>query len=229
MKKKDDISDLYNQANGTVCILGAGPSIFYIDRKEIEKQECIYVNSDALLLSEKPDGVRRMWLSTDRLSMKWSYFWDNVVKSECVKLGSVSFKKYEKHLARFDFRYFEVRKKIEINNIFDGCLYGVSSVISAIDLALKMGYEKILLFGVDQRFIQGKSHFWQFYPPNKQPKFSGGKNVSMQEQKKIFEKNIPYFKELKRVASEMKVEIINCAKRTSALNVFPKLEEKECD
>ena len=39
----------------------------------------------------------------------------------------------------------------------------------------------------------------------------------------IFE-NEKWFQELKKVADQMNVEILNCSKRTTALNVFPKIK-----
>jgi len=220
----DNISDLYNKRKGTVNVFGAGPSLFHVDLKKLEKNDVIYVNSAGMVIPKKFDETKwKIWLSVDCLCVKWTYFWDSVITSNCVKLGKREFSKYDSHLKKSGFRYFKSRKGKEIKDIFDENLCSVSSIPAAIDLALKIGYEKILLFGVDQRFIQGKSHFWQFYPPKKQPKFTGGKNIGMREQKERFDENIPYFQELKRVADDKNVQIYNCAKRTTALEIFPKL------
>ena len=51
--------------------------------------------------------------------------------------------------------------------------------------------------------------------------------TSLKDQKEVFTRNISWFLELKRVANEKKVEIINCAKRTSVLDVFPKIRTQE--
>jgi len=166
-------------------------------------------------------------LSLDRLCIKWSYFWDNVMTSEATKMWKVDFSKYHEHIAKGGFRYFKTRKTSEIKDLYDNKLCGVSSVPAAMDLALKIGYNRILLFGVDQRFIQGKSHFWEFYPRQKRPKFIGGINIGMKEQKKRCEENKSYFEELKRIADNMDVEILNCSKRISSLDIFPKIHTKE--
>ena len=218
-----DISDFYNQRGGTVHILGSGPSLFYVDGRKLERHDNIFVNAASLMMPiEAKLGNQNMWLSVDRLCSKWSYFWESLRK-KCVKLLKKDFSKYHDHLAKYQVRYFQTRKGVKIEDIYDNCLCGGSSIPAAIDAALKMGYSKILLFGVDQRFIQGKSHFWQFYPPSKRPLFTGGTNVSKTEQKKMFERNQKHFVELKKMADKMSVEIINCAQRTSALDVFPKV------
>ena len=226
MKINDDISDLYNSREGTVNILGAGPSLFYVDARLLEKHDCIYVNSSALLIP-KVFKTYKIWLSLDRLCIKWSYFWDNVMKSECIKLGKMEFAKDDKHIGRKGFRYFKTRNIPKITDLYDNCLAGSSSIPAAIDLALKMGYSQILLFGVDQRFIQGKSHFWEFYPKQKRPKFISGNNVALSEQKKGFEENKPYFEELKKTAERKGANIFNCSKRTSSLDTFTQISTKE--
>jgi len=212
------ISSWKDTKNGIVNILGSGPSLFHVDIKLLEKHDCIYVNSSALILPEKFNGFK-IWLSLDRLCIKWSYFWRNVISSSCLKLVENDYKKYEEHLSKYNVMYFEASK----NEIEDDKLCGVSSVPAAIDLALKMGYQKILLFGIDHRFVQGKSHFWEYYPSSQKPKFIGGINISKKEQQEKFDENISYFKKLKEIADNKNVEIINCAKRTSALDVFPKI------
>jgi len=131
-----------------------------------------------------------------------------------------NFNIYQDRLVDHDFRFFEVRKS-EKYELYDNKLSAPSSLPAAIDLALKMGYSKILLFGVDHRFIQGKSHFWQFYPPSKQPVCQGLKNIALKKQKEMFDKNIPFLKILKNTAAEIKVSIINCSRRITDLKVFP--------
>ena len=226
MTTSTDISDLYNTKKGVVNILGAGPSLFHVDTRILYRHDCIFVNSAALLLPCNSNNFN-VWLSLDRLCLKWSYFWKNVIVSDCLKIVNESYSKFHSHISKAKIRYFESRQEVEINNIFDNKLCGISSVPASIDLALKMGYEKILLFGVDHRFIQGKSHFWEFYPKEKRPTFSGGINIGMKEQKIKFDSNISYFEELKRKAEQKGACIINCAKRTSVLNVFQSTNSKE--
>src|SRR3990167_6067733 len=225
---KTDISDFYTSRRGTVAILGAGPSVFYVDTQKLLNHDCIYVNSAAILMPKEFDrSKRKIWLSLDRLCMRWSYFWEDAAKGEHIKFVSSDYSIYQDHIAKFNMRYFKTRAEIQITDIYDNKLCGGSSVLAAIDLALKIGYKRILLFGVDQRFVQGKSHFWEFLPPVKRPRFAGGINVSLKDQKKRFEKNVPYFEELKRIALSKDVEILNCGKRTTTLKTFPKLNMTE--
>lgn len=205
-----------------VNILGAGPSLFYVDSKKLDRRDCIYVNSAGMLLPSKCKN--KTWLSVDRMCLKWSYFWDYVGKSDCEKMCSSDFRKFESHLTKFSVRFFETCKEFEVGN---EKLCGVSSIIAAVNLAMNRGYEKIFLFGVDHRFLQGKSHFWEFYPLAKRPVFSGGANVGKAEQKKKFLENMKFWKRIKEIAEKKGVEIINCSKRTTALDIFQKVDTKE--
>lgn len=215
-----NISDLYNTKTGeTVNIIGAGCSLFHVNKEKLNRHDCIYSNSSALIIPESFEK-QKIWLSIDRLSTRWSYFSEIVIPNKCLKLVSKNFNIYHDRLIGNNFRYFEVRQT-KIENILDNQLSGPSSVPAAIDLAIKMNYSKILLFGVDHRFIQGKSHFWQFYPKSKQPKCAGIINISLKEQKEVFDNNMNSFIELNKIAKERKIEIINCNKIITNIKVFP--------
>lgn len=223
-----NLEDLYNtKAGKTVNILGAGCSLFNVNKEKLEKHDCIYINSAALIIPESfnKDSLK-IWLSIDRLSTRWSYFSEIVVPNKCLKFVAKNFDIYCGQLLGNNFRFFEVRSE-KISELYDNKLSGPSSVPAAIDLAMKMGYSKILLYGIDHRFIQGKSHFWQFYPKNKQPKCIGLKNISMREQKKVFDKNLDSFVLLKKMADLYGIEIFNCCKITTSLKVFSLLNISE--
>jgi hypothetical protein len=114
------------------------------------------------------DNTLRGWISNDSLCRKWSYF-DKVKKDHCYKIVRDSWLKYESELK--DFLFFKPRKTREdvIEENDDGLLYN-SSVPSAIDLAIKLGFKEIYLFGIDHIAIGDRTHFWQFLPKELQPK-----------------------------------------------------------
>lgn len=220
-----DLRDLH--VNAKCFILGAGPSVGFLNLKGIEEHVVISVNSSIMLLDwSKGLSDRRYWISNDVLCMRWSYFWKQVLKGQCNKLVRTSWRKNDEQLRPHGFRYFAPRdsQSIPLNENEDG-LCSVSSVPTAIDLALLLGCQSIYLLGVDQAMIHGNSHFWQFWPKEKWPQRNDkGKNFRPEQkhQMGIFDLNTSVFEALRELANRKKVSIYNCSLR-SQLKVFPKL------
>lgn len=223
-----DLSDLRSKHNGEKCfVVGAGPSIGFLNLEPIQRHVVISVNSSALLMNwSSGDPSKRYWISNDRLCLRWDYFWTHVLRAKCNKIVRTSWKKYDDQIKDHGFRYFAPRK--HESSVFypdDGGLCSVSSIPTAIDLALLMGCAKIYLLGVDQRMLHGNSHFWQFWDRKKWPKRNDkGKNFRPEQkhQKKVFDQNVEVFDALKKYANSKGSIIKNCSS-VSSLKVFEQI------
>jgi len=231
-KPYTDLSDLANKYLDEKCfICGAGPTVAFTDLSNIHNHVVIAVNSAILLMPwDEGDIERRYWISNDTLCTQWSYFWKTVLRSHCYKIVRTSWRTHDERIRDYDFRYFAPRKDEDGSLINDGvALCSVSSVPTAIDLALLMGCKEIYLLGVDHKMIHGNSHFWQFWPQNKWPQRKDkSKNFSPEQnhQKKMFRENMPVYKALKRLATKLDVQIYNCS-NNSAIELFEKISIKE--
>lgn len=171
------------------------------------------------------DKDKRFWISNDVLCMKWSYFVPFVAKAYCTKIVRTSWEKQYGQIKEYGFRFFSPRKSNAIINDNDGGLCFNSSVPSAIDLAILMNCNPICLLGVDQQMIKGNSHFWQFWPKNKQPIRADRGTLfkpDLKQQIDVFDQNKKVFCALKKHAEIKHISIYNCSSRTK-LDVFEKL------
>lgn len=204
-----------------IVILGAGPSLLDYN---FDSCEChmLVVNS-AIIKTQwnKPgkEDILRGWISNDSLCRKWSYF-DKVKSDFCYKIVRDSWDKYANELK--DFLFFkprQTREDIIVEND-DGLLYN-SSIPSAIDLAIKLGFNDIYLFGIDHTVSGEKTHFWQFLPKSSQPKekiISNNRTIFAQParimqpipmQKNVWNMNISVFKSLSVYAKSKNINIYN--------------------
>ena len=226
-----DLSDLQDINKGQKCfVVGAGPSLAFLDISAIQDHVVISVNSSALLMPWTEDGefVKQYWISNDSLCMKWDYFWTHVKKFKCCKIIRTSWKQYTHKLHGNFFRFFTPRKSDDLSQE-DGGLCSISSIPTAIDLGILMGCSNIYLLGVDQKIIQSNSHFWQFWSEDKRPRrIDKGKKFrpDTKHQKEMFQDNIKVFRALHKYAHSKGTNIYNCSSR-SALDVFPKLPFEE--
>jgi hypothetical protein len=208
-------------AKKPVVILGAGPSLISYD---FTACSCHMIVVNSAILKTKWDrefekDILRAWISNDSLCRKWSYF-DKVKSDFCYKIVRDSWAKYADELK--DFIFFKPRKTREdiIEENDDGLLYN-SSVPSAIDLAIKIGFNEIYLFGIDHTVSGEKTHFWQFLPKHIQPKekiISNNRTIFAQPtrimqpvpmQKNVWNMNIEVFKSLSNYAKTKNVNIFN--------------------
>ncbi len=224
-----DLSDFKNIHMGAKCfVVGAGPSVAFLDLKGIHEHPVIAVNSAAIMMPWKKQGdiSKRFWISNDSLCLKWSYFWDNVAEAHCNKIVRTSWKKHENKIEKYGMRYFEPRESELAPNFGDDRgLCSISSVPTAIDFAILMGCKSVYLLGVDHNMMHGNSHFWQFWDYAKWPKRDDkGKRFRPEQghQTKMFEFNKVVFKCLEKFAQSRNVCIYNCSMR-SGLDVFEKI------
>jgi uncharacterized Rossmann fold enzyme len=81
---------------------------------------------------------------------------------------------------------------------------GANSGATAINFAIREGFEQVILLGFDMRIVDGKHHYHNYY--------------KTQPRDDAYKRFLLHFVE---IAKEAKIEIIN-ATPDSALNVFPK-------
>jgi hypothetical protein len=86
---------------------------------------------------------------------------------------------------------------------------GANSGATAINLAIREGFEEIILLGYDMQQVDGKCNYHDYYKKGTRPD--------------LYERFTEVFK---KIAKETTVKIIN-ANPDSALNCFPKCELKE--
>lgn len=226
-----DLSDFKDTNSGAKCfVVGAGPSLAFLDISGIHDHVVIAVNSSALLMpwSQEGDLSKRFWVSNDVLCMRWDYFNTHVKTAYCTKLIRTSWYKNHDQLKGHDFRYFSPRPIKQLDPTDPG-LCSVSSVPTGVDFAILMGCKQIYLLGVDHKMVHGNSHFWQFWDKSKWPQrkdkgkfFKPEKN----HQLKVFDQNVRVFKALKKYATPKGVRIYNCSSR-SAIDVFKKIPFEE--
>jgi hypothetical protein len=223
-----DLIDFKNINVGKKCfVVGAGPSLFTLNLSEIFKHVVISVNSSALLMDWKKEPENessRFWISTDPLCIYWDYFWSHVVKQHCTRIVRTSWRQHAERIKYYSFRFFEPRKTYVTLDPDDGGLCSYSSVLAAIDFAIWMNCKEIYLLGVDHRFIQNKTHFWQFQSKNLWPRRSDKDKFfipAKRQQVQVFLRNIDIFKLLQIYAEKKNSIIYNCS-NLSNINIFPK-------
>lgn len=236
--KWNDLFDLKDIFSGQACfVVGAGPSVGFLNLAPIHKHIVISVNASALLMPWfSGSSEKRFWLSNDTLCMKWSYFDSHVMQFKCSKIVGAEWRLNDSKGMGCNFRFFSGRERqVHPLSQADNGLCSVSSVPASIDLAILMGCKKIYLLGVDQKMIMGRSHFWQFLEKQKWPQRKDKMKNFQPEQKhqiEVFNRNIDVFWALKDYAQTNDAFIKNCSSR-SALDIFEKisLEDalKECE
>jgi hypothetical protein len=209
--------------NETSFVIGAGTSLFDIMQHEYFKKifdhVVVSINSSILAMPwDIGDNKNRYFLSNDSVVTFWSYF-QNVLKSKSIKIIRNSWPEVYKHMK--DFLYFWPRPTPEdIINPEDRGLVYCSSALSGIDLSVQMGIKKIFLLGVDHYDIDGKTHFWEYFSKNKQPR---GPKSPIKQQESVFEFNNLAFNALKGFANFRNVKIFNCNMK-SKVDVFEKID-----
>lgn len=217
MKSYEEVLKMREKKN--VAIFGAGPSLYSFLKSPYGPQnnplfaqmEIMVVNSAIMAFSwDKNEGspTGRYWISNDALCRRWTW-WKQVLKANCIKIVRNSWKKYYDEIP--DFYIFHPRETTEdvIDPDGKGLAY-CSSIPTAIDLAIQMGFKKIFLFGVDHKEKDRKTHFWQYYPKERWPKQLKPAQGPFKVQKQVFELNKVAYKALGDFADNKKTKIYNC-------------------
>jgi len=214
--------------NKPMFIFGAGTSLYKMSQdpimEEFYKYPCITVNSSIILF----DWTRKYWddkywESNDSATRLFNY-WDNVKKSKCLKIIRNSWEKYFDQLDD-NFLVFSPREDQKNIKKEDEGLCSTTSIPTAIDLSIFMGCNKIFLMGVDQYFKGRYSHFWQFFPKDKQVTTTQH-FAPLPLQNKMFKENNEAYIYIAEYAKRENVKIYNCNK-LSQINSFEKINYKE--
>jgi len=213
---------LTNNIDSIVFILGAGTSLHGLDISRIHSHPVISVNSSILLMPwETGLEEDRYFISDDSAIRTWTY-WKDVKQSKCHKIIRNSWEKYYDEIP--DFYYFWPRKKPDTTIDPDDtglCYY--NSMATSIDFALKiLGCKKIFLLGLDHYDVGGKTHFWQFWPKEKQPK---GMFAPILLQYKMFLGSEKTYDALDKFAEYKDAKIFNCNPK-SRVETFEKIDLK---
>lgn len=224
-----NLNQFHNIHNGKLgIVVGAGPSMNEIDPKLVEIFPSIAVNSSILFNSSIP-----YWVSDDIAVSSWSYFYDELKKSNCYKFmyrnKLSSFNKLfgEEKTILFDHDWwFEPstgRKNmngiiIDRNNT-DKIIGARTSSGSAINILSIMGCDPIVLVGMDNGIKNGKRYFWE---NNKNIRRIDGKpNRGIWD---LFDYNgvIEYFRDLHAVNKD-RISIYD-ATPGNPMNIFPSIK-----
>ena len=228
------VSDFKDKHKGEIAfILGAGPSLHYVDIDLIKDHVCIAVNSGIV---KYPDC--NFFISDDYDCCRWSYYRDIIKKSSCIKfLYDKKFKNKCDDLEKvvlFDHKCFFAPENKSYN--FDGLklkdeepLIGARvSTASALHIAYIMGADPIVLLGNDCQLSEEKKYryFWQYYDKKEQPYRTDGRDFS-QTQNRGFNKDsfVEYWNYFADVNKDSNVNIIDAS--DSCLDCFPKMSVKE--
>lgn len=220
--------------------------------KEIFDHVSVAINSSIIATDWlQGDIFNRYWTSNDVCAMLWTY-WAQVLDSKCSKVIRDSWHKQHDALEPYmdDFYEFSPRTGWDgapqnINELLygEGCkepdtdeehdnaikvdekaLCSISSIPSAIDLAIQMGCKKIFLLGVDHYMAGGKSHFWDYLPQRERPRVSvGGYRATHRMQKAMFEENMKTYNSLNKFAEKKGAKIFMC-NHNSRVKAFDKIE-----
>ncbi len=166
-----NICDFLNAHKGRPgVVLGAGPSLEYLDKSILDKSVCIGVNSSILFSSDIP-----YWVSDDIAVCNWSYFYNQLKFSKCIKFMYRSkLSSFEKHFGLdktvlFDHDWWyepsSGRKNMDgviiRRNSCEKLIGARTSSGTAIHILALMGCDPILLTGMDNGVRNGKRYFWE--------------------------------------------------------------------
>lgn len=257
MKSYEQLIDLHNGQNAFILGAGTSLFKITKDKNynEIFNHVVVTINSSIIATNWKDgDSYGRYWTSNDVCAMLWSY-WQQVVDSNCNKVIRSSWEKHYDSFRPYEDLFFEFSPRTgwdgapqNINELLygEGCkepqtdqekdlaikederaLCSISSIPSAIDLAIQMGCKKIFLLGVDHYMAGGKSHFWDYYHPKDKPRVAiGGYRATHRMQKAMFEENQKTYAALNRFAEKKKAKIYMC-NHQSRVKCFDKIDFSE--
>jgi len=217
---------LKDKHSGRSCfICGAGLSFFDIINSKyfnnIFDHVVISVNSSIIAMPWYNGSTdRRYWVSNDSAVRLWTY-WEQVKKSKATRIIRDSWKKYYHEIPK-DFLVFSPRSSNSKIDFKEDKLSFVSSVPTAIDLAIQMGCKKIFLLGCDHYTVNNKSHFWQRYAKEEQPTTRGHVAPVLMQQL-VFSQNQESYVALKEFAKHNECNILDCSLR-GRIKVFDKID-----
>lgn len=218
---------LINRHRGSAAfIFGAGPSLWHNMQNsffyDLKKYGTIISVNSSIMACKEPN----FWISCDSLCMRWSW-WPQVLSSGCIKIVRNSWLKYKDDIKGF--YIFNPRKTPEdrIDYEEQNLMY-CNSTNASIDFGIQLvskniGSKNIFILGLDHKLLDGKHHFWQFFPKNKQPRQIRPAQARWETQKSVFPIHLQSYKALKEFAEHKNVKIYNCNPE-SKVEVFEKIK-----
>ncbi len=226
------VSDFKDKHKGEIAfLLGAGPSLHYLDVDLIKDHVTIAVNSG---IAKHP--TCDYFVSDDWDISNWDYYRDIVELSPCVKF--LYKKKFEnkcnhvENVVLFDHTWWHSPEDKTYN--LDGLkltkeepIVGARiSMGSAVHLAYIMGCDPIVLLGNDCKFKDGKRYFWQFPGEKKQYRIDN-RDFDKTQNRGFSEKSFSEYWKCFAKVNQGKCGVDIIAASGSDLKVFPQRSLKE--
>jgi hypothetical protein len=227
------VSDFKDKHSGEIAfILGAGPSLHYLDTDLIRDHVSITVNSAIKKMSNCD-----YFISDDSDIMSWDYyeshvkrtyfhtnfFYDKKFEGKCDDLKNTVMYSHTLWYSPEDKSYNFDGLKLTKNEPIVGAR---NSMGSAVHLAFLMGCDPIVLLGNDCKLKNGKRYYWQF--PGEQKQFRvKGRKFTHQTQNMGFDKDsfVEYWNYFSDVNRDIDVTIIDAS--DGCLDCFPKMSVVE--
>lgn len=171
LKKYKDI-----HKNEKCFILGAGPSLTRVEKKDLKNVITFAVNG---AIAKFDDAT--YFVTEDQGVSEWSYFYDQLSSSKCIKffnkdkfvqskLDRVAWECFTQmeNKELYDQYVWEKDKKLYVEdvglhrNTSEPLTASRTSIATAIHLAHIMGCSPIVLIGCDCQNVNKKNHFWEF-------------------------------------------------------------------
>lgn len=243
------IKDLENKYkdNEFCFVIGSGPSLHFISKELLEiisKHPVICVNAAIMKFADKKNDL--YFLSDDEDICRWSFFYDDLLKSNATCLF------YDKKLKGLtglipEERTIFFQHKTWYNHITkekpkDGLVMtkdanlpvigARNSLASAVHFAYIFGVKNIILLGVDCCYDGNKKYFWEYDDEKKAKRITNKPAVFFPKRKMndtIVDTSMidfmKYWSELAYQAEKQKISIVNCS--GGILEVFPRVDLKE--
>jgi hypothetical protein len=166
-----DLQDKYKGKMGFV--VGSGPSLHFQDVSKMMNYPVICVNSSILKFAQKNKDL--YFLADDWSVKTWSYFYE-LSNINCINLlYKEKLEKYSKHLDEnkiiwFNHKtWYNVEKReypkdgLFLTKDVELPIIGARTAVgSAIHFAYIMGYDPIVVTGIDCSYRDGKKYYWQY-------------------------------------------------------------------
>lgn len=243
VKSKYTLSDLANKhENKLGFVVGAGPSLHYVDNEDLKPYVNIAVNASILRIWEFCD-----YFCTDDWDVaNWQYWWKELANSKCLKFF------YEKKLKGktkpikdeeivwFDHKlWFDPQTKTKPANGLvltkdpkKPIIGARTSAGTAVHLLHILGCDPIVLLGMDSCFEGDKKYFWHHDGEPKTRRRKGRKdftpNKGMLNGAPVDNHSldfISYWNELAAQCEKQKVNVINAS--GGILEAFPRMPLQE--
>ncbi|MFW6009091.1 MAG: hypothetical protein ACOCP8_07500 [archaeon] len=172
-----DIKELQNVYEGLpIFIVGAGPSIRYVDFNLIKDLPSIAINSGILA-----DRNIDYFLSDDIAVTFWNYYIEYIKNIDCFcLLYKNKLLKHSNHISEDRKLFFNHCSRFRMcYDLSKPIIKARTSMGTAVNIAYGMGANKIFLLGCDCSIEKNKRYFWEYYHRKDRPrKIKGTKHLN---------------------------------------------------